>query len=124
MLPLLVASLLAWPDSLRSSAELQLVALHHAKDVRTCYEVHGLAVNAQLRGMLAVYVTIAPTGRVIEAGQEPAYTVLDGVGGGAVAQCVVATMRNWHYDRGPYALDTVVYMFDLKPDIPAIRART
>lgn len=101
-------------DSTRADREIRLVALRHVADVRRCYEREGLTRDPGLTGTLDVTVTVLATGVVREA----AVTAEDmrGVGAREVAACLRTVIRNWRFDRGPYAVETIVFPFDFKPE--------
>lgn len=101
-------------DSTRADHEIRLVALRHVADVRRCYEREGLTRDPGLTGTLDVTVTVLATGVVSEV----AVTAEDmrGVGARDVAVCLTTVIRNWRFDRGPYAVETIVFPFDFKPE--------
>src|SRR5438045_9425642 len=99
------------PDSLRPDTEVQLVALRHAAEIQHCYESEGLRVNPGLGGMIEVEVTVGPSGRVQDA--EVSASNLSGVGHQEVETCITSSVRNWRFERGPYATETIVYPFNL-----------
>lgn len=100
-------------DSGRSDDAVRLVALHHAAEVRRCYEAEGLRRNPQLAGTLEVELRVLPTGRVDSA--SVGWSDLAGPGTTEVERCVAALVRNWRFARGPYAVETIVYPFTLEP---------
>ena len=111
----LVALSVARADSSRSDEEIRLVALRHARDVRSCYEHEGLRLDPRLAGTLEVELTVSPSGRVERATARPA--TLRGAGSIAVATCVTTVARNWRYEAGPYSREVIVYPFALARDV-------
>lgn len=108
----LVARSVAAPsDSLRPDTDVRLVALRHAAEIQGCYETHGLKVNPDLRGVIEVEVTVAPTGKVEDANVTS--SALQGAGREEVETCITTTVRNWRFERGPYTVETIVYPFNL-----------
>lgn len=101
-------------DSTRADADVRDVAMRHATEVRRCYETQGLRLNPSLRGTVELSVTVSPTGRVDSA--TVTASQLSGAGKKEVEACVVAVARNWRFERGPYATETIVYPFDLARD--------
>jgi hypothetical protein len=101
-------------DSVRSDEDVRLVALRHASEIRQCYESHGLKVNPSLGGTLEVELLVLPTGRVDSAAVSRSQ--LAGPGKHEVEACVVGAVRNWRFDRGNYALEAIVYPFQLRRD--------
>ncbi|HEX6048224.1 MAG TPA: AgmX/PglI C-terminal domain-containing protein [Gemmatimonadaceae bacterium] len=101
-------------DSVRADREIRLVALRHVADVRRCYEREGLTRDPALAGTLDVTVTVQATGVVSDV----AVTAEDmhGVGAREVATCLTMVIRNWRFDRGPYAVEAIVFPFDFKPE--------
>lgn len=106
------------PDSLRPDTDVRLVALRHASEIQRCYETEGLRVNPGLSGVIEVDVTVGPSGRVEDAAVSS--SGLSGAGREAVETCITSTVRNWRFERGPYALETIVYPFNLVRDHPLI----
>jgi hypothetical protein len=106
------------PDSLRPDTDVRLVALRHAPEIQRCYETEGLRVNPGLGGVIEVEVTVGPSGRVEDA--EVGSSALSGAGGQEVESCIKTTVRNWRFERGPYALETIVYPFNLVRDRPIL----
>ena len=106
------------PDSLRPDLDIRLVALRHASEIQHCYETEGLRVNPTLAGVIEVEVTVAPSGRVQDA--EVSASALSGAGRREVESCITTSVRNWRFERGPYALETIVYPFHLVRDRPVI----
>lgn len=104
------------PDSLRPDVDVRLVALRHASEIQRCYETEGLRLNPGLAGMIEVEVTVSPSGRVEDA--EVSSSALAGIGRQEVEACITTTVRNWRFERGPYALETIVYPFNLVRDRP------
>jgi hypothetical protein len=102
------------PDSVRPDVDIRLVALRHAAEIQRCYETEGLRVNPGLSGMIEVEVTVAPSGRVDDA--EISASGLAGAGRQEVETCITSTMRNWRFERGPFAPETIVYPFNLVRD--------
>jgi outer membrane biosynthesis protein TonB len=103
-------------DSARADADLRDVALHHASEVKHCYETQGLKLNPTLAGTIEVSLTVLPTGRVDSVAVTSSQ--LAGVGKREVESCVTMVARNWRFDRGPYGVERIVYPFDLRPDTP------
>ena len=101
-------------DSVRPDGDIRLVALRHSAEIQRCYETEGLRVNPGLSGMIEVEVTVAPSGRVEEA--EISASGLSGAGRQEVETCITSTMRNWRFERGPFAPETIVYPFNLIRD--------
>jgi hypothetical protein len=106
----------ATPDSVRADAEIRLTILRHAADVRGCYEREGLRRDPSLRGTLEVEVTVLPTGVVdsVAVGS----LVMAGNGQREVAACIATIARHWRFERGPYAVETIVLPFALVPERP------
>jgi TonB family protein len=102
------------PDSLRPDTDVRLVALRHASEIQRCYETEGLRVNPGLSGMIEVEVTVGPSGRVEDA--EVSSSALSGAGRQEVEACITTTVRNWRFERGPFAPETIVYPFNLVRD--------
>ena len=86
----------------------------HASDVRRCYTDEGLRRNPTLSGAVELEITILPTGTVDSAAV--ATTSLSGLGQHEVAGCLTTAARNWRFERGPYAVETVVFPFVFSPD--------
>ena len=103
-------------DSARADRDIRLAALRNVADVRRCYEREGLTRDPGLAGMLEVTVTVLPTGIVSEA----TVTSRDmrGLGARDVESCLTTALRNWRFDRGPYAVETIVFPFRFSPDGP------
>jgi hypothetical protein len=99
------------PDSVRPDEDVRLVALRHAAEIQHCYETEGLRVNPGLGGMIEVEVTVGPSGRVQDA--EVSASNLSGAGHQEVETCITSSVRNWRFERGPYATETIVYPFNL-----------
>jgi hypothetical protein len=106
-------------DSLRSDAEIRLVVLRHAADVRRCYESEGLRRDPTLNGFLDVIVTIQPTGMVTDV--VVATDSLSGSGAREVGRCVAVAARHWRFDRGPFTVETIVLPFIMTPESAARR---
>jgi hypothetical protein len=104
------------PDSVRADAEIRQTILRHAADVRGCYEREGLRRDPSLRGTLEVEVTVLPTGVVdsVSVGS----LVMAGNGQREVASCIATIARHWRFERGPYAVETIVLPFALVPERP------
>jgi hypothetical protein len=119
---LLAALLGATPaaDSVRPDDEVRQVALRHATEIRQCYETHGLKVNPSLSGTLEVELIVLPTGRVDSASVSNSQLV--GPGKHEVESCVVANVRNWRYERGPFAKESIIYPFQLVRDPGLVKA--
>lgn len=101
-------------DSLRPDHEIRQVALRHSKEIRECYESHGLRVNPTLSGTVEVELHVLPTGRVDRA--TIADSDLSGDGKQEVEACVIMAVRHWRFERGPFARETIVYPFQLTRD--------
>lgn len=104
-------SLMPQPDSVRPDNDIRLVALRHSGEIQRCYETEGLRVNPGLSGMIEVEITVAPSGRVEEA--EISSSALNGAGRQQVESCITSTVRNWRFEKGPFAPETIVYPFNL-----------
>lgn len=102
------------PDSVRADDAIRMVALRHAKDIQSCYENSGLKVNPTLTGMVEVEVTVLPSGRVQNANVSA--SALRGTGRENVESCITTAVKNWRYERGDFAVETIVYPFNLVPD--------
>jgi TonB family protein len=115
---LLVAALFAGhpaaADSIRSDHDVRQVALRHAAEIQRCYESEGLRLNPTLRGTVEVELIVLPTGRVGNASVQRSQ--LAGLGKHEVEKCVLTAVRNWRFDRGPYATEAIVYPFSLVRD--------
>jgi len=99
------------PDSLRPDNDIRLVALRHSAEIQRCYEAEGLRLNPGLGGMIEVEITVSPSGRVEDA--EVASSALMGAGRREVESCITSTMRNWRFEKGPFAPEAIVYPFNL-----------
>jgi hypothetical protein len=108
-------------DSVRSDRDVRLAALRHVADVKRCYEREGLARDPQLSGTLEMRVTVLATGEVSNA--SVASHDMRGFGVREVATCVTLAIRNWRFERGPYAVETIVFPFRFTPN-PAEERRT
>lgn len=106
-------ALVAAVDSERPDGDVRQVALHHAAEVRGCYESQGLRRNPGLSGIVEIELRVLPTG-VVDSARISA-SQLDGSGKLEVERCIVDTARNWRFDRGPFAVETIVYPFTLTP---------
>ena len=100
-------------DSVRADRDIRLAALRHVADVKRCYEREGLARNPGLTGTLNVTVTVLATGVVSDASTE--MDDMRGFGAREVARCLTMAIRNWRFDRGPYAIETIVFPFRFSP---------
>src|SRR5512147_3252419 len=125
-LPIVLAVSLAFPprglasDSMRTDRDIRLAALRHVADVKRCYEREGLARNPALTGTVDVAVTVLATGVVSEA---TATSVdMEGVAAREVARCLTTAIRHWRFDRGPYAVETIVFPFRFTPVSTAERS--
>jgi hypothetical protein len=102
------------PDSVRPDVDVRLVALRHAGEIQRCYETEGLRVNPGLGGLIEVEVTVDPSGRVEEAAVSSSN--LSGTGHHEVEMCITTSVRNWRFEKGPFAIETIVYPFNLVRD--------
>ena len=102
------------PDSVRPDVEVRLVALRHAAEIQHCYETEGLRINPALGGLIEVEVTVVPSGRVQEAAVSSSN--LSGAGHQEVESCITSSVRNWRFEKGPFATETIVYPFNLVRD--------
>lgn len=100
-------------DSLRSDGEVRATVLRHAADVRRCYQDEGLRRNPVLTGHLELELTILPTGRVDSVAVSA--TSLSGDGVKEVTACLARTARQWRFERGPFAVEQVVFPFVFAP---------
>lgn len=100
-------------DSVRQEVEVRATVLRHAPDVRRCYQDEGLRRNPELKGKIEVELTILPTGTVDSVNVA---TNLAGPGQHEVSSCVALRARNWRFERGPYAVETVVFPFVFSPE--------
>jgi hypothetical protein len=101
-------------DSVRADEDVRLAILRHADEVRHCYASEGLRRNPSLRGLVEIELTILPTGTVDDA--RSAESDLVGPGTQEVLACITTTARNWRFDRGPYAVESITFPFLLRPD--------
>jgi hypothetical protein len=101
-------------DSVRAETEVRETVIRHASDVRRCYTDEGLRRNPNLSGAVELEITILPTGTVNYAAV--AMTSLSGLGEREVAGCLTTAARNWRFERGPYAVETIVFPFVFSPD--------
>ena len=67
----------------------------------------------ELSGKIDLELTILPTGTVDSVNVA---TSLAGPGQHEVTTCVASRARNWRFDRGPYAVETVVFPFVFTPE--------
>lgn len=109
----LAPSVVTAADSERADRDIRQVALHHAAEVRQCYESQGLRRNPGLSGIVEVELRVLPTGVVDSA--RVSSSQLDGYGKLEVEECIVELARNWRFDRGPFGVETIVYPFTLTP---------
>lgn len=107
------ADSIAPADSVRQEVEVRQTVLRHAPDVRRCYQDEGLRRNPELAGQIEVELTILPTGTVDSVNVA---TNLAGPGQHEVTVCVASRARNWRFERGPYAVETVVFPFVFSPE--------
>ena len=98
----------ALADSTRQEIEVRATVLRHAPDIRRCYQDEGLRRNPDLAGQIELELTILPTGTVDSVNVA---TSFDGPGQHEVTICVASRARNWRFERGPYAVETVVFPF-------------
>jgi hypothetical protein len=101
-------------DSLRSDVEIRQTVLRNARDVRRCYESEGLRRDPSLAGSLEIALTVLPTGAVDSV--EVADVALRGEGTREVTRCITTVARNWRFERGPYATETILLPFNLRPE--------
>jgi hypothetical protein len=101
-------------DSVRAEVEVRATVLRHTTDIRRCYQEEGLRRNPSLAGQLEIVLTILPTGHVdsVSVGT----TSLAGPGQKEVTSCIATRARNWRFDRGPYAVETIVFPFVFSPE--------
>ena len=102
------------PDSVRPDGDVRLVALRHSGEIQRCYESEGLRINPSLGGMIEVELTVSPSGRVEDA--EISSSGLTGIGRREVESCITSTVKNWRFEKGPFAIETIVYPFNLVRD--------
>jgi outer membrane biosynthesis protein TonB len=100
-------------DSVRREVEVRETVLRHAPDVRRCYQDEGLRRNPELSGKIDLELTILPTGTVDSVNVATSFA---GPGQHEVTTCVASRARNWRFDRGPYAVETVVFPFVFTPE--------
>jgi outer membrane biosynthesis protein TonB len=100
-------------DSVRREIEVRETVLRHAPDVRRCYQDEGLRRNPELSGKIDLELTILPTGTVDSVNVATSFA---GPGQHEVTTCVASRARNWRFDRGPYAVETVVFPFVFTPE--------
>lgn len=100
-------------DSVRREVEVRETVLRHAPDVRRCYQDEGLRRNPELSGKIDLELTILPTGTVDSVNVATSFA---GPGQHEVTTCVALRARNWRFDRGPYAVETVVFPFVFTPE--------
>ena len=108
-------------DSVRAETEVRETVIRHANDVRRCYTDEGLRRNPTLSGAVELEITILPTGTV--DGAAVARTSLAGLGQQEVTGCLTTAARNWRFERGPYAIETVVFPFVFSPDQTSVVER-
>lgn len=101
-------------DSVRTDREIRLAALRHVADVRRCYEREGLTRDPGLTGTMDVTVTVLATGVVSEAAVTA--HAMRGFGAREVATCLTVAIRNWRFERGPFAVETIVFPFRFAPE--------
>jgi hypothetical protein len=102
-------------DSIRSDLEIRQTVLRNAGDVRRCYEFEGLRRDPSLAGSVEIALTVLPTGAVDSV--EVAEVALRGEGTREVTRCITTVARNWRFERGPYATETILLPFRLRPDM-------
>jgi len=117
--PTAAASMVAAADSERADRDIRQVALHHAADVRGCYEAQGLRRNPGLSGVVEIELRVLPTG-VVDSARVSA-SQLAGTGKLEVERCIVETARNWRFERGPFGVETIVYPFTLSPTFDEVK---
>lgn len=101
------------PDSVRADPEIRLTVLRNASDVRRCYEREGLRRDPTVRGLVELAVTILPTGLVASVTVQSSSLV--GPATRDVTSCIAVAARTWRFERGPFAVTTVVLPFLLVP---------
>lgn len=111
--PAAAPTIVAAADSERADRDIRQVALHHAAEVRRCYESQGLRRNPGLAGVVELELRVLPTGVVDSV--RVSSSQLDGYGKLEVEACIVELARNWRFDRGPFGVETIVYPFTLTP---------
>lgn len=111
--PVAPADSVTTPDSVRQEIEVRATVLRHTPDVKRCYQDEGLRRNPELKGKIEVELTILPTGTVDSVNVA---TSLAGPGQHEVSSCVASRARNWRFERGPYAVETVVFPFVFTPE--------
>ena len=113
---LLALASLATPraDSLRGDPEMRESVLRNSVAVRRCYEQEGLRRDATLEGTVEVELTILPTGAVDSVAVLRA-DLSSAAGRAEVTACVASAARHWRFERGPFAVERVVFPFVLRP---------
>ena len=101
-------------DSVRTDFEIRMAVLRNAADVRRCYEREGLRRDPSLHGLVELAVTILPTGSVERVAIRT--SELTGPATRGVTSCMAVAARTWRFERGPYAVTTVVLPFMLVPE--------
>lgn len=101
-------------DSVRADPEIRMAVLRNAADVRRCYEREGLRHDPFLTGLVELAVTILPTGSVERVTVRT--SELTGPATRGVTSCMAGVARTWRFERGPFAVTTVVLPFLLVPE--------
>ena len=109
-------------DSLRSDGEVRATVLRHAADVRRCYQNEGLRRNPGLEGHVELELTILPTGHVDAVAVSA--TTFRGDGVKEVTACLATMARQWRFERGPFAVETVVFPIIFAPDAGVVGGRS
>ena len=116
------AQSVAAADSVRADRVIRETVLRHARDARRCYEMEGLRRNPVLISTIELEVTILPTGIVEHAVAKPDGPARSGAT--EVAACLALLARNWRFERGPFAVEVVVFPFSFAPAEAASAAFT
>lgn len=108
-------------DSIRTDRDVRLTALRNARTVTRCYVDEGLRRAPGLEGVVEVELVIEATGIVSEVKVSSA--TLRGPGAHEVAACIATVARQWRFERGPFAVETVVFPFVLRPQMAEDKGR-
>lgn len=96
-----------------SREAIQQVVRVNLPEVRACYEA-GLERQPELAGRVVVHFVIAANGAI-----DSAEVREDGLGDGAVAECIVADIRGWHFPEPEgHGVVGVTYPFVLRLPTP------